>query len=104
MLAIKSWLETTSMKVSEERFLKPPPLPYIVFTEYNEISGADNKNSIATRDISIEFYSVNIDRNSESLIETLLNEKAINYTKDRLWIDAEGMFETVFDFTLTEKF
>jgi len=104
MLAIKEWLENTSLKVAEERFLKPPPLPYVIFTEYNEISGADNKNSIATRDISIEFYSVAVDRFSEGLIETLLNEKAINYTKDRLWIDTEMMFETVFNFTLTEKF
>jgi len=104
MLEIKTWLETTNLKVFEERVLKPPPFPYVIFTEYNEISGADNKNSIATRDISIEFYSVNIDRTSESLIETLLNEKAINYIKDRLWIDTEMMFETVFDFTLTEKF
>ena len=104
MLAIKEWLETTNLKVFEERVLNPPPLPYVIFTEYNEIGGADNKNCIAIRDISIEFYSINIDRVSESLIETLLNEKAINYTKDRLWIDTEMMFETVFDFTLTEKF
>ena len=104
MLEIKTWLETTSLEVAEERFLRPPPLPHIIFTEYNEIGGADDKNNIAIRDISIELYSLTVDRISESLIETLLNEKAINYTKDRLWIDTEMMFETVFDFTLTEKF
>ena len=104
MLGIETWLETTGLKVAEERFLKPPPLPHIIFTEYNDIGGADDKNCIASRDISVELYSLTVDRISESLIENLLNQKAINYTKGRLWIDTEMMFETVFDFTLTEKF
>lgn len=104
MLDIETWLETTGLKVTEERFINPPPLPYIVFTENNDVSGADDKNCIADRSISIELYSIKIDKVSEAKIENLLNLKAIKYSKDRIWIDAETLFETVFDFNIVEKF
>jgi hypothetical protein len=104
MLDVKTWLETTGLKVSEERFLKPPPLPYVVFTENNDVSGSDDKNCIASRDISIELYALKVDHPSEDLIENLLNEKAIRFKRDRIWLDIEMMFETVYDFNLTEKF
>jgi hypothetical protein len=104
MLDIKTWLETTGLLVSEERFLKPPPLPYIVFTENNDISGADDRNCIASRDISVELYALKVDHISENLIESLLNENAISFKRDRTWLDNEMMFETVYDFNLIEKF
>jgi hypothetical protein len=104
MLDIKTWLEATGLKVSEERFLKPPPLPNIVFTENKDVSGSDDKNCIASRDISIELYSLKVDHSSEDSIESLLNEKAISFKRDRIWIDTEGMFETIYDFNLVEKF
>jgi len=104
MLDIETWLETTGLKVTEERFVNPPPLPYIVFTENNDVSGADDKNCIADRSISIELYSNKIDKISEAKIENLLNLKSIQYSKDRIWIDVETLFETVFDFNIVEKF
>lgn len=100
---VKSWLETTGMKVAEERFFKPPALPYIVFLEDRAVSGADSKNCIADREISIELYSDKINQSDEQAIENLLNEKAINYKKDRTWIQAEMFFQTVYDFNLIEK-
>ena len=103
MLDIKLWLKATELKVTEERFLKPPPLPYIIFTENNDISGADDKNCIADRNISIELYSAKIDKAREKAIEDLLNEKAISFKRDRIWIDTEMMFESVYDFNLVEK-
>jgi len=104
MLDIKSWLETIGLKVAEERFLKAPPLPYIIFTEDTDVSGADNKNCIANRKINIELYSEKIDHISESLIEDLLNVKSITYKRDRTWIDTEMFFQSVYDFNLVEKF
>ncbi|QXE19999.1 hypothetical protein [Clostridium sp. 001] len=104
MLDIKNWFQTTELKVANELFLKPPPLPYIVFTESGDVGGADEKNCIANRAISIELYSERIDYVSESKIEALLNEKAISYKKDRTWIDSEKFFQTVYDFDLLEKF
>lgn len=104
MLDIKAWLETTEIKTAETSFIKPPPLPYIVFTENKDVRGADNRNCISERTISIEFYSSVVDHTSEGEIEGLLNEKLIEYSKDRIWIDTENMFETIYDFNLIEKF
>ncbi|WP_411680424.1 hypothetical protein [Clostridium thailandense] len=104
MLDVKVWLESTGMKVAQERFLKPPALPYIIFLETSSVSGADNKNCISDRSISIELYSDKINKASEGAIEDLLNEKAIEYSKDRTWIDSEKFFQTVYDFNLIEKF
>lgn len=104
MLDVKSWLETTGLKVKEERFLSPPPLPYIIFKDDADISGADNKNCISSRGINIELYSEKVDHVSETKIENLLNEKAIKFKRDRMWIDSEKFFETIYDFNLVEKF
>ena len=100
---IKSWLETIGLKVAEETFLKPPPLPYINITDNTDVSGADNRNCIANRAISVELYSLKIDKVSEGLIENLLNEKAIQYSKDHVWIDTEQMMSTIYDFNIVEK-
>lgn len=104
MLDVKTWLETTGMKVAEERFLKPPALPYIIFLEEADVSGGDNKNCISNRIISVELYSDKINKIAEKAIEDLLNEKAIEYKRDRTWIETEMFFQTVYDFNLIEKF
>lgn len=104
MLDIETWLNTIGLKVSEERFIKPPPLPYIIFMDNTEISGADNKNCIAHRNIRIELYSVKVDHVSEKLIENLLNEKSINYKIDRIWLDTEMMSQAIYDLNFIEKF
>lgn len=103
MLDVKSWLETTGYKVAENRFLKPPALPYIVFLESRTNRGADQKNSIADRDITIELYSGVIDAVAESAVETLMNEKGYEFKKDRQWIASESFFQTVYSFEITEK-
>lgn len=103
MLEVKTWLETTGMKVAENCFLKPPSLPYIVFLENLDSRGADDRNCIANRAIRIELYAGRIDKLAEEKIENLLSEKAIPYKKDRAWIDEEKFFETMYDFELVEK-
>lgn len=103
MLDIKMWLETTGMKVAEGCFFKPPALPYVIFNQEDEVSGADNKNCISDRDISIELYADKINREAEQKIEDLLNEKSIEFKKSRTWIDSEKFFQTVYDFNIYEK-
>ncbi|SKA99781.1 hypothetical protein SAMN05443428_13810 [Caloramator quimbayensis] len=100
---IKAWLETTGFKVAEERFLKPPQLPYLIYIENKEIDGADDKNFIANRNITVELYTDKIDHAAEEKIETLLNEKAIKYRVNRTWIDSEKFYETIYEFNLIEK-
>ncbi|MDP4174138.1 MAG: hypothetical protein Q8933_09240 [Bacteroidota bacterium] len=100
---VKTWLETTGMKAAEERFLVPPALPYIVFLEQSNVRGADTKNCIIERNISVELYAEKINKEDENKIEALLNEKSIYYSKDRTWIDSEKFLQTVYDFQLVEK-
>lgn len=103
MLDVKNLLQRTGLEVAETCFLNPPKLPYIIFTEEKEMSGADLKNNISSRDITVEFYSQKIDREKEKLIEDLLNEKSIEFHKDRLYIKEEKFFQTIYDFNLYEK-
>lgn len=100
---VKSWLETTGYKAAEIRFNKPPALPYLLFIDDTNVGGADEKNFTADRNISIELYSERIDREAESKVEALLNEKAIKFKKSRNWIDSEKFFQTVYDFIIYEK-
>jgi len=102
---IETWLETTGMKVAEVCFINtPPPLPYINFIDNSETSGPDDLNCIADREISIELYSSKIDKVSEGKIEVLLNEKAIKYSKEHVWITTTKIMSTIYGFSLTEKF
>lgn len=103
MLDVKSWLESTEYKVKESRFLKPPPLPYIIFLDARKYRGADRKNLIVERDITIELYSEVVDETAEHKINCLVNTLGVEYEYGRIWIESEKMFQTVYDFHLIEK-
>ena len=100
---VKSWLKTTNLEVEEVLFTNPPGLPYIIFTDKTYHRGSDDKNCIADRYISIELYSETINTEVETKIENVLNEKAIEFSKDCTWIQEELFFQTVYDFNLIEK-
>lgn len=100
---VKTWLDTTGYKVAEDRFLHPLALPYIVFSVSCIVSGADSKNCIADRDVSIELYAERIDPVAESTVENLLDAKGIPYTKERIWIETETFFQTLYGISLIEK-
>lgn len=100
---VKEMLEETGLKVAENCFLSPPTLPYIVFLEDSNCSGADNKICILERDITVELYSSRINREKENELEEILIKNSIEFSKDRTWIDSEKIFQTVYDFNLYEK-
>jgi len=103
-LEIKTWLETTGLSVAENSFSTPPSLPYIVFNESKRVYGADLENMLADRTIDVELYSLKIDHTSEALIESLLNAKAMSYTKEEsVYIPSERFFMTVYSFGMTER-
>jgi len=103
MLEVKTWLEGTGLRVAEDRFRKPPPLPYIVFNENRSVRGSDSKNGIADRDITVELYAAEIDPVAEAAVESLLNARGLPHTRDRVWIDSEKFFMTTYAFGMTEK-
>ena len=85
---VKEMLEETGLKVAENCFLKPPVLPYIVFLEDLNSSGADNKICLSEK---------------ENDLEEILIKNYIEFRKNRTWIDSEKVFQTVYDFNLYEK-
>lgn len=103
MLDIKTWLATTGLPVSEDHFIKPQLLPYIVFTQDKTVRGGDTENCIVDRDIDVELYSENIDTVNESKIATLLDTLPVEYTQTRTWIDSEKFYQTVFSFSIIER-
>ena len=100
---VKEMLEETGLKVAENCFLRPPALPYIVFLENSNCSGADNKICILERDITVELYSSRINREKENELEEILIKNYIEFSKERTWIDSEKVFQTVYEFNLYEK-
>ncbi|MFA0816024.1 MAG: hypothetical protein ACC608_09585 [Anaerofustis sp.] len=104
MLDVKEWLKTTGLAVEETSFEKKTQLPYIIFTEKRDIGGADIKNNVAVRSITVEFYSERKNPIAEKAIEDLFDAKAISYVKDRIWLGgSDNFFETIYDFSITEK-
>ncbi|GAB6169695.1 hypothetical protein JCM1393_21550 [Clostridium carnis] len=103
MLDVKGLLKMTGLAVAETSFLKAPQLPFIIFLEGIEETGADIKNNIVERDIIIEFYSARIDKEKEKNIEDLLREKLIKFKKERVYVDSQKFFETIYTFSLYEK-
>lgn len=103
MLDIKEWLKTIGLPVANTTFKKAVSLPFIVFLEEDNTSGADELICIHDRSITVEFYSSNIDKNIEKLVENLLKEKCIKYIKNRTWVDEDKFFMTTYDFNLHEK-
>ena len=69
---VKGMLEETGLKVAENCFLRPPALPYIVFLENSNCSGADNKICLLEREITVELYSLKINREKENELEEIL--------------------------------
>lgn len=100
---VKEWLLTAGYPVEEERFLKPPAPPFITFTDQITKRGSDDSNCIAERIIDVELYSDKIDKVAEAAIEALLDAKPVAYSRERIWVQTERFFQTIYSFELTEK-
>jgi len=89
--------------MAEESFYTAPKLPYLIFMESRGVRGADKKNNIADRDITLEFYADKVDPLKENEIDEILNAIPVEFSRDRMWLSSEKMYETIYSFTFTEK-
>ena len=97
-------LTATGIPYKETRFLKPPKTTYAVFMDSINRRGGDNQNLISQHDISIELYEYNKDPEAEEKLERELDARGIEYDKaSRYWIEAEQLYQVVYDFTYYEK-
>lgn len=82
----------------------PPALPYAVYHDQVTRRGADLYNGITEHNITIELYAQKPAEDLEALIEQRLDALGLEYVREeRMWIDTEHFFETVYDFAYTEK-
>ena len=82
----------------------PPALPYAVYHDRATRRGADLYNGITEHNITIELYAQKPAEDLEALIEQRLDALGLEYVREeRMWIDTEHFFETVYDFAYTEK-
>lgn len=74
-----------------------PPLPYILFyyPERNDFR-ADDKSYCKITKLNLEFYSKEKDFENEEVIEGVLEEYGLIYTKTESFIDSERMYEVLY--------
>ena len=98
---IKAWLHKAGEPVAETAFLDEQPLPFVVFLDSVQWGGADRKNNVATHALTVERYSA--DGEDNALLEGLFAAEAIQYKKEKQWLNDLACFLTTYDFDLIEK-
>lgn len=102
----------TELPVTENHFIKPPKLPYIVFNQDKEFRGISNDNLIIFSDVSVELYTSMKDKKIEDKVKKVIiddilnvsnNDNEIEFNQNTEYIESEQMYVTYFDFNLIEK-
>ena len=92
------------IRYTETVWAMPPELPYAVYHDHIDRRGADLYNGITDHDITVELYARKPVPELEDQIGRRLDALGIEYVRqERMWIDTEHFFETVYDFAYTEK-
>lgn len=104
---IKNALETVGIPVAYRQFipLKDKPVPNPPFMVYiispEDASGADGKNFLVKRHISVELYTDAKDTELEQKVEAVLN--STEWTKDEDYIESEALYMVAWEFDNFEK-
>ncbi len=87
------------------RFVKPPAGTYAVWFDDLTTDGADGQPPrIFTHNVTIELYEPKKDPAAQQALERELSARGLHWSKqDRVWIKAEQLYQTIYDFTCTEK-
>lgn len=102
---MQSLLETTGAPVALLRFLPGSKIspPFIIWFDQVEKRGSDHKNLYQSRQMTIELYAITLDLRLERRIETILDNLGVHYSKERVWISSEKMYETIYEYQKEEK-
>lgn len=87
------------------RFTKPPAGTYAVFFDDVETDGPDGLAPLLFKHIvTVELYEPQPDDDRVAALEAAMSAAGLHWTKqDRLWIQSEQMYQTVYEFTYIEK-
>lgn len=101
---IREYIETTTgIPTAEVAFTKPQKLPFIAVIDRTDADGDDFHTRVFHHNLTVEFYAERIDAVRERSIEAAFERKAWKASKDRVWINSEKMFETIYSINFTEK-
>ena len=89
----------------ETRIITPPrDKSYAVYSDAQEIRGADYLNVIKEHDVTIEVYEYAPDPDIEKNIEDQFNLHGFSYVKQpRYYIQEEQLYQVIYEFTYIDK-
>lgn len=95
----KTLLSETNLPVGYYQFPKGkvPKLPYILyyFPDWDDLL-ADNINYVNIAQANIELYTKNKDFKTEFLLEEILNNKGLYFSKSESYLTDEEMYEVLY--------
>ena len=98
-------LKASGVQFKETRFLKPPKGTYAIYMDEVDADGPDYESRIFHHDITVELYSPDKpDPKAEAAIEAAIISAGLHYHKQaRYWIREEQLYQTIYEFSYTEK-
>lgn len=80
----------------DEDTAQAPPFVVFFFSMSNDLY-ADQTNYQRIDSLSIEFYSSEVDFDTEETIETILNDAGLTFYKEQSFIESERIWQTAYD-------
>lgn len=101
---IRAYIEKeTGLPTAETVFRQKQKLPFVIVIDKTDEDGDDYHAQIVEHDLAVEFYAQRIDVENEKKMEAAFAKQAWKAGKDRVWIEGERMFETIYTINFTEK-
>lgn len=103
---IKTIMQAAGISNRRTRYPSPPATAYAVYTDDVTTDGPDGINAIYTHDYTVELYTHNPEEadTAEANMEKALDAAGRVWGKqDRLWLQSEQLYQTVYGFTHIEK-
>lgn len=80
----------------DEDTAQAPPFVVFFFSTSNDLY-ADQTNYQRIDSLSIEFYSSEVDFDTEEAIEAILNDAGLTFYKEQSYIESERIWQTAYD-------
>lgn len=80
----------------DEDTAQAPPFVVFFFSSSNDLY-ADQTNYQRIDSLSIEFYSSEVDFDTEETIEAILNDAGLTFYKEQSFIESERIWQTAYD-------
>lgn len=102
--ALNALLKTTGLPVAYHHFTSGVSPPYIVYlVKDGEARGSDERNEIKQATYLVELYTVKKDPELQASLETLFNERGIDYQVFETYIESERLFQVTYTIRFTTK-